>query len=305
MFNARLIRQVGILTLFFFTFFVFSSDLNITNEKEDDLMKARKLFQEGDFDGSIKLLNNYLEKLKTVETPKEKKAEAFYLLAKIYFMLGEDSKAVANLKKVFETSPTFAKAEINISFKQLVEKIRDSLQEKKPGDRRVIEWPSERKKKKKIPILLVVGGVALVTVLAILLLKKKKEEYDIRGDWTLTESTPDEIYTYRITFNGSKTSGTLTNYNAETIFEANGTGTYTIKDGKYVSWKYDGYDNVRYGGRFINKDNMEGTFTISYNRVHKTYYPWSATRGYSGGITGTSSGIKAIEKNEKNGTGQK
>ena len=59
MFNSRLIRQAGILTLFFFTFFVFSSDLNLTNEKEDDLMKARKLFQEGDFDGSIKVLNNY------------------------------------------------------------------------------------------------------------------------------------------------------------------------------------------------------------------------------------------------------
>ena len=294
MFNSRLIRQAALLTLFFFTVFVFSSDLNLTNEKEDDLIKARKLFQEGDFDGSIKMLNHYIEKLKSVETQKEKKAEAFYLLAKIYFMLGEDMKTVANLRKVFETYPGFVKAEINIRFKQLVEKIRKTLQVKKPVEPRVIERPSEKKKKKKSPILLVVGGIALVTVLTILLLKKKKEEeYDIRGDWTLTENAQSEIYTYRITFNGSKTSGTLTNYDVETIFEANGTGTYTIKDGKYVSWRYDGYDNVVFSGNFINNDYMQGTVTMHYNSGVRESVRWSAARGYPGGITGPSSGIKA------------
>jgi hypothetical protein len=52
------------------------------------------------------VLNNYIEKVKAVETQKKKKAEAFYLLAKIYFMLGEDMKTVTKLKFIPIVSPS-------------------------------------------------------------------------------------------------------------------------------------------------------------------------------------------------------
>ena len=127
MFNVKRLRPLGLMTLFFFIFFIGTADLSLAKAQEDDLMKARRLYQEGDYEGSIKLLSDFIEKLKAMVEQKKNVAEAFYLLAKIYFEVGDDAKVEENLRKVFETFPTFKKEETNFGFRDRVEKAREAF----------------------------------------------------------------------------------------------------------------------------------------------------------------------------------
>ena len=304
MFNVKRLRPLGLMTLFFFIFFIGTADLSLAKaqQEEDILIKARKLYQEGDYEGSIKLLSDFIEKLKAMVEQKKNVAEAFYLLAKIYFEVGDDAKVEENLRKVFETYPTFKKEETNFGFRDRVEKARETFLQKKEKEAlekeeelkeleepesepepQVIEQPTVKKKKKKFPILLVVGGLVVVAVVAILLAKKKKkDEYDIRGDWTLNVQFLGETIIFGLTFRGSKTNGTFTDLDGDT-------GTYTVSD-RNVSFSYDDYD-ISFTGSFSNQDNMGGSVLVS-----GVTGSWSATRGFTGAMAGTLSSIKAKSK---------
>ncbi len=299
MFNVKRLRPLGLMTLFFFIFFIGTADLSLAKaqQEEDLLIKARRLYQEGDYEGSIKMLSDFIEKLKAMVEQKKNVAEAFYLLAKIYFEVGDDAKVEENLRKVFETYPTFKKEETNFGFRDRVEKARETfLQEKEKEARekeeeleepepepQVIEQPTVKKKKKKFPILLVVGGLVVVAVVAILLLKKKKkDEYDIRGDWRVNLQLLGETFVLGINFRGSRTSGTFLDLDGDT-------GTYTVSD-RNVSFSYDDYD-ISFTGSFSDNNNMNGSVVV----VGVTG-SWRATRGTAGGMSGTLSTIKAKSK---------
>ncbi len=304
MFNVKRLRLISLMTLVFFIFFIGTADLSLAKpqEEEDVLAKARRLYQEGDYEGSIKLLSDFIEKLKAMVEQKKNVAEAFYLLAKIYFEVGDDTKVDENLGKVFETYPTFKKEESNFGFRDRVEKAREKfLQEKEKEARekeeelkeleepepepRIIEQPIAKKKKKKFPVLLVVGGIVVVAVVAILLLKKKKkDEYDIRGAWTLNVQYEGDTYIFGMTFTGSKTSGTFTDDEGDT-------GTYTVSD-RNVSFSYDYYD-ISFTGSFSTKDNMGGSVVV--RGVTGT---WNATRGFTGTMAGSLRSIKATSKKD-------
>jgi len=307
MFNVKRLRLVSLMTLFFFIFFIGTADLSLAKAQEEDdvLTKARRLYQEGDYEGSIKLLSDFIEKLKAMVEQKKNVAEAFYLLAKIYFEVGDDTKVDENLGKVFETYPTFKKEETNFGFRDRVEKAREKfLQEKEKEARekekelkeleepepepepRIIEQPTVKKKKKKFPVLLVVGGIVVVAVLAILLLKKKKEAdvYDIRGAWTLNVQLAGETFIFGMSFSGSLTRGIFTDEDGDR-------GTYTVSD-RNVSFSYNDYD-ISFTGRFSTMDNMSGSVVVS-----GVTGSWSATRGISGAMAGSLRSIKA--KSQKN-----
>jgi tetratricopeptide (TPR) repeat protein len=302
MFNVKRLRLISLMTLVFFIFFIGTADLSLAKpqEEEDALAKARRLYQEGDYEGSIKLLSDFIEKLKAMVEQKKNVAEAFYLLAKIYFEVGDDSKVDENLGKVFETYPTFEKEESNFGFRDRVKQARENfLQEKEKEARekeeelkepepepepRIIEQPTVKEKKKKFPVLLVVGGIVVVAVAAILLLKKKKDEYDIRGAWTLNVQLAGSTFIFGMTFTGSKTSGTFTDEDGDT-------GTYTVSD-RNVSFSYDDYD-ISFTGSFSTKDNMGGSVVVS--GVTGT---WNATRGITGAMAGSLRSIKATSKKD-------
>lgn len=285
MFTGKLLRITGVLTLFFFTFFAFSADFTLAKEKEEDeLLKARRLYQEGDYESAIKILGDFVAKLKAMVEQKKNVAEAFYLLAKIYYEVGDDTKVEENLAKVFETYPAFTKEEDNFGFKERVEKKRKeylaqkekeakeaeaALVEEEPAEPagRVIEQPTApKKKKKKFPVLLVVGGVAAAAVLIFVLSKKKKEQYDIRGNWTINGTFLAEPFRFYMTFSGSKTSGTFADTEGDS-------GTYTVAD-KTVSFKYNEYD-VTFNGQFTDKDHMSGSLVAS--GITGT---WNGSRGW-------------------------
>lgn len=265
MFSVKLLRWAGMATLFFFVFFLLPTDM-VQASEEDDLLKARRLYQQGDYEGSIKLLSGFVKKLEKVVKQKKKVADAFYLLAKIYFEVGDDEQVDDNLRNVYNTFPTYSVEETNLGFKERSEAIKREVLTKKAAageideetlqkeEQKVIPQKAVKKKKKKFPLLLVLGGVVVVGVVLLLVLKKsddKEEEFDIRGEWRNTLTVNNENIVVRMEFRGQLRSGTF-------VDQWGDTGTYTVR-GLQVEFEYDDFF-IAFTGRFNGQNNMSGTF---------------------------------------------
>lgn len=305
---GKFLKGAGMVTLFFFLFFIFSADFAAAQaqKEEDALLKARRLYQDGDYEGSIKLLSDFITKLRAMVEQKKNVAEAFYLLAKIYYEVGDDTKVNENLRKCFETFPAFTMEESNLGFKDRVNTVRKEVLEAKtkeplpeaetyeeeapPAEKKVIEQPAPPREKKKFPVLLVVGGIVVVgVVLALALGGKKKttppETFDIRGDWTLTLNYLGTDYTFYYTFSGSPNTGTFVDNDGDT-------GTYTVNQ-RSVHFEYDYYITV-FNGNFEDRDHMRGTY-----QEGDANGGWRATRGIITSINNQTSSVKA-QWNKKN-----
>jgi hypothetical protein len=308
MLAGKFLKGAGMVTLFLFSFFIFSADFAAAQE-EDVLLKARRLYQQGDYEGSIKMLSDFISKLRAMVEQKRNVAEAFYLLAKIYYEVGDDTKVNENLRKCFNTYPAFTMEETNLGFKDRVNKIRKEVleartkqplpetetfeEEKPPAEEKVIEQPAppKEKKKKKFPVLLVVGGIVVVgVVLALAMGGGKKSEpeperFDIRGDWTLFIDYFGKQYQYFLTFRGSPSSGTFVDHEGDT-------GSYNVNQ-RGVHFEYDEYP-IAFDGDFEHRDKMSGTM-----QTDEGSGGWYATRGFGTPITNQTSTIKT-QSNKKN-----
>ncbi len=293
MLSKLLLKKVGVFTLIAFVFLIGTAEYSFASE-EDILLKARKYYQQGNYDESVKVLQKFIENLRAIVEQKKNVAEAFYLLAKVYYTVGEDAEVENNLKKVYETFPSFSKEENDIEFKKKIDKIRKDMglkkihlqpakkiEQKKPV-KKVIQ--KEGKKKKKFPVLLVVGGVALIALLVILLSKKKtdKEElYDIRGRWTIRFNAFSENVIFRLNFSGGRENGTFIDLEGDT-------GTYHATRNSII-FEYDLY-NISFSGNLENNDNMHG----SYN-ADGTSGPFTGERGFIQAISSTNSSINNLK----------
>jgi hypothetical protein len=287
-----MIRRIGILTIVLFGWFSLSTSFGYAQE-EDALLKARKLYQQGYYDDAITMLIECINKLKSIVAQKRNVAEAFYLLAKVYFTVGEDDKVNTNLKKVFESYPTFDKEETDLEFKEQVDRTKVNLGiseevqvqpdvetpiEVKPEPEKVqpvIKTEEEKtsedmaekvipkvkkKKKKKFPILLVLGGLAIVAVAAYFLFIKKSEDdgYDIRGSWSLYfnwySMQVDTPGTTVITFSG-------TSKNSGTFIVQSYSGSWTV-NGSQVRFVFQ--SGTTYTGTIQSETYMSGTM-VDYN----------------------------------------
>lgn len=293
MLRLKLLRPLSLLTLFFFIFFIGPAELSLGQE-EDTLVKAQKLYQAGDYESAIKTLSDFITKLRAMVEQKKNVAQAFYMLAKIYFEVGDDTKVDENLQKVFETYPAFKIDESNFSFKERVERVREEfLQKKEAGlnkqeeqttpKPKIIEQPTVKKEKKKFPVVLVVVAVVVVGVAVALLAggksKEKPEEvYDIRGAWTIIDTTGTEQLWSHLTFSGTtRNTGTF-------VDDDNDTGTFTV-NGTSVSFRYNLYDIV-FTGNFVAQNRMNGTYTSILGTRN-----WRAVRGISS-VQGAASYLK-------------
>ena len=288
MFQGKLLRRAGIFTLVLFCWFYLAPNFSYAQE-EDDLLRARKLYQEGYYDDAITLLNQCINKLKSIVEQKRNVAEAFYLLAKVYYTVGEDAKVIDNLNKLFKTYPTFEKDETDLEFKDQVDKARKNIMagaeeppvpeakeqgkipetvvqtEKQPEekiDQQVIEKPV-KKKKKRFPILLVIGGLVIAGALVYFLVIKKdskteEPDFDIRGNWRLdwTDTFGSSGY-YNITFTGSLTSGTF-------IDSFGDAGNYTVSVNNTLVFRYNTKSLV-YTGNLYSNNSMGGTWVYGTN----------------------------------------
>lgn len=265
--------------------FSVSADFGFAQE-EDDLLKARRLYQQGDYEGAISLLTNFINKLKAIAAQKKNVAEAFYLLAKVYYTVGEDNKVDNNLQKVFETYPGFSKEETDLEFKDKVEKVRAGMagaklepykeaappvvDKKKTKEKKVIIKPA-KKKKKKFPVILIVVGVAVVGALLYFLVLKKKDDttpadtrYDIRGTWLISwYSIPNgNSDQFQQTFSGTKASGTFTN--------AGDNGTYTVSTANAVQFSSNSSTLV-WTGVLSSDTYMSGDWTYGPGNNYGTF----------------------------------
>jgi hypothetical protein len=187
--SSRFLRETALITLGVFLWFTLGSGLAWSGQgQEDPLVKARRLISEGDYEGAIKLLEDYIAKIRVVAEQKKNVAEAYYIIAKTYYIVGEEENSNANLRRVFEVYPTFTIAELDPAFRALVDKVKAAVLaeqkaklEEKPlvkEKEREIEQPvaigkAGEMKKRKFPWLIVGGVVVVVGVVAVLLLKKK------------------------------------------------------------------------------------------------------------------------------------
>jgi hypothetical protein len=281
MFSKFLLKKVGIFTLISFLFLITTTNYSFAKE-EDVLLKARKYYQQGNYDESVKVLQKFIENLRAIVEQKKNVAEAFYLLAKVYYTVGEDSEVDKNLKKVYETFPSFYKEENDMEFKKKVMKIRKEMglkntipektvvtikTEKKIPTKKVVQ--KEGKKKKKFPILLVVGGVVVLGVIAYFLLKKKEDVYDIRGQWNIHEDVPADGTIFKehiiddviFNFSGDLEKGTFRD-------EYGDKGVYTVKEKSVIIKYIDLRANTSFEltGNFTTTENMDGRIIIKvYN----------------------------------------
>jgi len=291
MFSKLLLKKAGLFTLIAFIFLITTTNYSFANE-EDVLLKARKYYQQGNYDESVKVLQKFIENLRAIVEQKKNVAEAFYLLAKVYYTVGEDAEVDKNLKKVYETFPSFYKEETDLEFKKKVMKIRKEMglkeitvkqpvtkvKENIPVKKVIVK---EGKKKKKFPILLVVGGVVVLGVVAFLLLKKKKEEvYDIRGQWNIHENVAADGVIFKenivddvtFTFTGQLDRGTF-------VDEDGFKGVYTVNN-KTVLIKYinmSANTSLELTGSFSTTERMNGDIIVrvSNNSAHGK---WNGTK---------------------------
>lgn len=209
MMTKGFLRRTAVMTVGFMIWFTIVPTLTLGGQEEDVFQRARRFIDGGDLEAAIKLLEDYILKIKAVAAQKKNVAEAYYTLAKSYYMAGEDRKSEANLRLVFEAYPEYIVSETNKIFLARVVKIRaevaqaatvkKALEEKQAAeDRKRQEEEAEARKeeekrrqprviagtqsegaagkiKKKFPWLAVVGGAVAVGILAAVLLSGKGE----------------------------------------------------------------------------------------------------------------------------------
>jgi len=181
MLTVRFLKKTTIVALGLVLWFNLSPGIAASGQ-EDPLEAARQLIRDGDYEGAIKLLENYLAVIRRVPGQERNKAEAYYILAKIYFIAGEEEKSDQNLDLCFTTYPDLMIEESDAVFKARVDKAREKAVaaakelvelEKKEAEERVPEVKLKKgeHKKSKFPIWLVGVGVALVAGAVFLLPK--------------------------------------------------------------------------------------------------------------------------------------
>jgi len=202
-------RLSVIITLGLFIWFSLGNNLTWSGQgREDPLAKAKLFIKQGDYESAIKLLEDYIAKIRVIAEQNKNLAEAYYIIAKTYYIVGETDNSEANLRRIFETYPGFVIDEPDQGFRTQSEKIKSAVLAAQKE--KMAEMASEKgqpdargrpgeAKKKKFPWL-IVGGVAVVAAIAVVLLTKKKS----------SESTPSppSVKTYEFeTAWGSQGSG--------------------------------------------------------------------------------------------------
>ncbi len=140
---------------------------------EDPLERARGLIRAGSFEEAETLLAALIEKIRDVASQERRVAEAHYLLARMYYEVGDDPKCEENLRAALQFDPLVGKDEPNADLRERLERVRATgiplvtIKEKEGV-------PSRRPAKKKFPWL-IVASVAAAAVIVVLLVTRNKD----------------------------------------------------------------------------------------------------------------------------------
>jgi tetratricopeptide (TPR) repeat protein len=128
-----------------FTWFIFAARFQMARAQDkpgDKLRQGIEYYETGDYGKSITLLEEYTA---APQNPREKRAKAFYFLAKNYYAVNPD-KVTEALSKTFETDWFFTIEEKDAYFKKMVEDLRREFMEAIPVDRYLKQAESDFEK---------------------------------------------------------------------------------------------------------------------------------------------------------------
>ncbi len=116
------VRRTALAAIWIAVLFLFLT--RPADAQQSELDKAKTLINAGEFDAGIKLLEGYIATIKDIAGRRKSIAEAYYLIAKIYFSVGEDDKSDENLAAAFAAFPGFTTEETNAAFRIRAERGR-------------------------------------------------------------------------------------------------------------------------------------------------------------------------------------
>ena len=215
-------------------------------------------------------MEDYISKMRVIAEQKKNVAEAYYIIAKTYYVVGEEDNSNANLRKAFETYSALTIDEPDQAFLARVDKVKaEVLAEQKAKVEEkplVIEKEQEKEKqpsavgqvgvvkKKKFPWLIAGGAVLAGGALAVLLLQKKSSGAQI-GTISVSSSPSGAKVYLDGNDTGQMTNCTLSNINA---------GSHTIKLTK------EGYQDFQQSISVSSGQTATVTATLSQHTITVT-----------------------------------
>lgn len=242
-------RKTAAVTLGVFLWFTLGAAVARCRQiQEDPVSKARQLVRQGDYEGAIKVLEDYIAKIRLIAEQKKNIAEAYYIIAKIYYIVGEDQDSEANLRRVFETFPAFSIDEPDLTFRERVKRVKEvvSAEQKAKVEEKPLAKEKEQPvaigkagevKKRGFPWLIAAGVVVAGGALAVLLLKKKTSAPQVGSISIVSNPSGAKVYLDN-TLTGQITDCTLNNISA---------GTHALKIELENYGKWEGNVEVKSG----------------------------------------------------------
>ena len=170
-------RIITAILIFTFSFMMIGDSFSLYSQSkgiEEELLKAERLYEEGEYKEGLKILDDIIEIAKT----KKELSDIYFLQALLNYGEGDIEKTKKSLRNLFrfDKSRTITKDNYAEGFVKLYSSAKiKTLIGTRAKSGVIIEKKKEKKKKKKFPWLLVLGGIAIIAI-AIILLGKKKED---------------------------------------------------------------------------------------------------------------------------------
>jgi DNA-binding beta-propeller fold protein YncE len=287
----RFLKQTSIIALVFFAWFTIGPNFTVAGQ-EDPLTQARQLTRSGNYEAAIALLKQFIDDMKTIADKKKNIAEAYYMIAKIFFTpLGDLQSSDENLAKAFEAYPELKIDESNNEFSIRVKKVQDAAiastaqKEKKleviPKETEVNPPQSAGKEmsggKRGFPLLLVLGGVALAGGLAALLLGKK------------SSSGTSSANTGSITVNSTPTGAKIYLDGSDTGKTSNATLTSVAAGSHSLKLAIDFYG--KWEGTAVVQSNQTTTVNVTLAPYQYQYYTSWGSSGSGAGQLNSPRGL--------------
>ena len=201
MLSRKAFRGIAWFTLSAFVCFALAPD-QAHGQEENPLLKAQGLYKQGNFIDAVKVLEAFIGKAKDDPGENKRLAEAYYLLARIYYDSGEDARVLEYMKQAVASCADIGKEEGNLDFKARLERVRDEWLKNQEAGKVTAPLPTNEKektevlqpaaqekekpvpqlkKKKKFPWLLAALGVGVACILVVLIsqITKKSNEAKI------------------------------------------------------------------------------------------------------------------------------
>jgi hypothetical protein len=140
---------------------------------EDPLENARKLIRAGSFEEAEMVLTAFIERTRAVASQERQVASAHYLLARLYYEVGDDLQCEENLRAALQLDPLVGKDESNADLRLRLERVK-ALGTPRVTSKEKEGAPNRQQVKKKFPWLLV-AGIAVAAVIVVILLTRNKD----------------------------------------------------------------------------------------------------------------------------------